>query len=227
MKSTMDRYMTEEVAEQLLNNTYTELAGGTQKEVTVLFTHVSNYTSLAEGLSLSLLHGLLNQLFDVLVSATFQYQGTVDKFIGADLMAVYGSPLPLTDHAWMAVQSALLMHRGIQTFNEARTLRNQATLDIRIGINSGVAMSGNIGSSQRMEFTVIGHEVNFAKHLSQLAYYPDDKVLIGENTYQLCTERLQAREVGTIRLNPQGAAAKVYGLVGNELIMPNNPAAPE
>lgn len=227
LRSSMYRYMSEEVAEQLLNDTYEDSAGGTQKEVSVLFTHVSNYTSLAEGLSLPLLHDLLNQLFEVLVSVTFKYQGIVDKFIGADLMAVYGSLLPLEDHAWMAVQSAFLMHEAVRRFNEARTLSNQATLDVRIGINSGVAMSGNIGSSKRMEFTVIGHEVNFARHLSQLAHYPGYKVLMGENTYHLCTGRFQAREVDTIRLNLQGATAKVYGFVGDELIMSNNPAAPE
>jgi len=213
LRSMMSRYMSEDLTEQLLNSTEINCLTGTPVEASVLFTHLSNYNSLAENLSLQALHELLNQLFEILIDAVFQHQGVVNQFIGADVMAVYGAPSLIEDSAWMAVQSALSVHTALQKFNEFRRLRNQESLDVRIGINSGEVISGNIGSSRRMEFTVVGHEVNLARHLSQLCQYSGYKTLIGENTRRLCIGRFHATLIDTVKLDPQGTSTNVYGVV--------------
>ena len=227
LRSAMYRYIPKELADELLSSTDDHRRGGMPKEVSILFTHVFNYNFLAEGLSVQVLHALLNELFEYLVDDVFRYQGIVDKYIGADLMAVYGSTAPLEHHAWRAVQSALSMHRALQEFNATRILRNQLTLDVGIGINSGVVIPGNIGSSKRMEFTVIGHEVNVARYVSQLDHYPGYRILMGEKTYHMCAGRFQARLVDTFRLNLQGESVKVYGLAEDEMLMFNNLTALE
>jgi adenylate cyclase len=214
LKSTMYRYMTQELAEQLLENPDAAKMGGDRKEVTVLFSDIRSYTTLTENLMAEEVVELLNQYFEAMVDAVFTYKGTLDKYIGDAIMAVYGSPLPLDEHEWMAVQTALEMRYRLQLFNERRQQEGHTPISIGIGINSDVVISGNIGSSRRMEFTAIGDGVNLCSRLEGASKLYGTDIVISESTYQPCADRVWARELDYIRVKGKSNPVAVYELLG-------------
>ncbi|MDJ0519277.1 MAG: GAF domain-containing protein, partial [Trichodesmium sp. MO_231.B1] len=154
MKNAMYRYMTPGVAEQVMALGEDALLEGERKEVTILFSDIRGYTSITENLEASEVVKLLNEYFETMVEAVFNHEGTLDKFIGDALMAVFGAPLSLENHALMAVKTALDMRHRLREFNLSRP--NETQFKIGIGISSGEVVSGNIGSQKRMDYTVIG-----------------------------------------------------------------------
>lgn len=193
LKSTMYRYMTQELAEQLMENPDAAKMGGDRKAVSVLFSDIRSYTSLTENLKAEEVVEMLNEYFESMVDAVFSFKGTLDKYIGDAIMAVFGSPLPLADHEWMAVQSALEMRQRLVAFNLNRTEKNQDIIRIGIGINSDTVISGNIGSSKRMEFTAIGDGVNLGSRLESASKIYGTDIIISGNTYKPCASRIRAR----------------------------------
>lgn len=214
LKSTMYRYMTQELAEQLLENPDAAKMGGDRKEVTVLFSDIRSYTTLTESLRAEEVVEMLNEYFESMVDAVFEYKGTLDKYIGDAIMAVFGSPLPLADHQWMAVQTALEMRERLTAFNAKRARQQQHPIRIGIGINSDSVISGNIGSSKRMEFTAIGDGVNLGSRLEGASKQYGTDIVISENTYEPCKERIWARQLDYIRVKGKDKPVKVYELVG-------------
>ncbi|WP_448561849.1 GAF domain-containing protein [Trichothermofontia sp.] len=214
LKSTMYRYMTQELAEQLLENPDAAKMGGDRKEVTVLFSDIRSYTTLTESLSAEEVVEMLNKYFEAMVDAVFAYKGTLDKYIGDAIMAVFGSPLPLEDHEWMAVQTAVEMRHRLALFNEERIAHNYLPIRIGIGINSDVVISGNIGSSKRMEFTAIGDGVNLGSRLESASKIYGTDIVISEMTYRPCADRVWARELDYITVKGKTKPVAVYELIG-------------
>jgi adenylate cyclase len=214
LKSTMYRYMTQELAEQLLENPDAAKMGGDRKEVTVLFSDIRSYTSLTESLKAEEVVDMLNDYFELMVDAVFLHKGTLDKYIGDAIMAVYGSPLPLDTHEWMAVQTALEMRKRLTLFNSKRIEKQQKPIKIGIGINSDTVISGNIGSSKRMEFTAIGDGVNLGSRLEGATKIYGTDIVISENTYKPCQDQLWARELDYIRVKGKDKPVRVYELLG-------------
>jgi adenylate cyclase len=157
---------------------------------------------------------MLNEYFESMVEAVFQYKGTLDKYIGDAIMAVYGSPLPLQQHAWMAVQTSIEMRHRLQELNVRRQAANKPKIHIGIGINSDIVISGNIGSSKRMEFTAIGDGVNLGSRLESVTKQYGCDIIISENTYQPCKEYIWARELDYIRVKGRNESVAIYELVG-------------
>ncbi|NJO39835.1 MAG: GAF domain-containing protein [Cyanobacteria bacterium CRU_2_1] len=211
LKSTMYRYMTQELAEQLLSSGDAKL-GGDRKEVSVLFSDIRSYTTLTESMEAEEVVTMLNEYFETMVDAVFRYKGTLDKYIGDAIMAVFGSPLPLDDHAWMAVQTALEMRRRLKDFNADRSEKRK--INIGIGINSDSVISGNIGSSKRMEFTAIGDGVNLGSRLEGASKIYGTDIVISENTYAPCADRVWARELDCIRVKGKNNPVSIYELIG-------------
>ncbi len=211
LKSTMYRYMTQELAEQLLSSGDAKL-GGDRKDVSVLFSDIRSYTTLTESMEAEEVVAMLNDYFETMVDAVFAYKGTLDKYIGDAIMAVFGSPLPLDDHAWMAVQTALEMRSRLALFNAARP--DHRKIKIGIGINSDSVISGNIGSSKRMEFTAIGDGVNLGSRLEGASKHYGCDIVLSENTYRPCADRIWARELDRIRVKGKTQPVSIYELVG-------------
>lgn len=219
MKSTMYRYLTPHVAEQVMAIGEDTLMVGERKEVTVLFSDIRGYTTLTENLGASEVVSLLNQYFETMVEAVFNYEGTLDKFIGDALMAVFGAPLPLTEnHAWRAVQSALDMRQRLAEFNKRRIIQAQPQIRIGIGISSGEVVSGNIGSHKRMDYTVIGDGVNLSSRLEGVTKEYGCDIILSEFTYQLCSDRIWARQLDKIRVKGKHKAVHIYELIGDRTI---------
>jgi len=211
LKSTMYRYMSQELAEQLLSSGQTNL-GGDRKDVTVLFSDIRSYTTLTETMAAEDVVTMLNAYFETMVEAVFNFKGTLDKYIGDAIMAVFGSPLALDNHAWMAVQSSIEMRHRLAVFNASRTDKEQ--IKIGIGINSDSVISGNIGCSKRMEFTAIGDGVNLGSRLESASKQYGCDIVMSESTYRPCADRVWARELDWIRVKGKNQPVSVYELVG-------------
>ena len=216
MKATMYRYLSPRVAEQVMVLGEDGLMEGERKEVTVLFSDIRGYTTLTENLGAQEVVSLLNQYFETMVEAVFNHEGTLDKFIGDALMAVFGAPLTLTEnHAWKAVQAALDMRQRLKEFNQRRVIQEQPQIQIGIGICSGEVVAGNIGSHKRMDYTVIGDGVNLSARLEGVTKEYGCDIILSESTYQLCRDRVWVRQLDKIRVKGKNQAVTIYELIGD------------
>ncbi|MEH2156323.1 GAF domain-containing protein [Nostoc sp.] len=213
LKSTMYRYMTQELAEELLKLDDAKL-GGDRKEVSILFSDIRGYTTLTENLEAEEVVSMLNEYFESMVEAVFKHKGTLDKYIGDAIMAVFGSPLPLEEHAWMAVQTSLEMRHRLHEFNQRRYADDKPRIKIGIGINSDTVISGNIGSSKRMEFTAIGDGVNLGSRLESVSKQYGCDIIISHNTFKPCQDNIWARELDYIRVKGRNEPVAIYELLG-------------
>ncbi|MGF1567655.1 MAG: GAF domain-containing protein [Nodosilinea sp.] len=213
MKSTLYRYMTPGVADRVMALGDDLLMKGERKEVTVLFSDIRGYTTLTENLEADRVVEMLNAYFETMVEAVFNFEGTLDKFIGDALMAVFGAPLPLSNHAWAAVQAALDMRQRLIQFNAHRLDKNQPEIRIGIGISSGEVVSGNIGSQRKMEYTVIGDGVNLSSRLEGVTKEYGCDIVISEYTYSLCRDKIWVRELDRIQVKGKRRAVNLYELI--------------
>jgi adenylate cyclase len=149
------------------------------------------------------------------VEAVFHCEGTLDKFIGDALMAVFGAPLPLSNHAWSAVKSALDMRRRLVLFNRDRLDKGQPELRVGIGLSSGEVVSGNIGSQRKMDYTVIGDGVNLSARLESITKQYGCDIVLSEHTYERCKDKIWVRELDLIRVKGKLEPVKIYELIGD------------
>ncbi|TVU54365.1 MAG: GAF domain-containing protein [Arthrospira sp. PLM2.Bin9] len=213
VKNLIYRYMTPAVAESLLASGEIKL-GGTRKHVTVLFSDIRSYTTLTEKLQAEEVVSMLNEYFEEMVDTVLNHQGTLDKYIGDALMAVFGSPAPLPDHQWMAVQAAVEMRYRLIEFNDLRVSKGLMPIKIGMGLHSDEVISGNIGSSKRMELTSIGDGVNLASRLEGTSKQYGTDIVISENTYLPNADRLIVRELDFITVKGKSQPVRIYELVG-------------
>ncbi len=212
IKNLMYKYMTPEVAESLLASGETGL-GGKRKQVSVLFSDIRSYTTLTEKLQAEEVVTMLNAYFEEMVDAVFTFGGTLDKYIGDALMAVFGSPAPLEDHEWLAMQAAIDMRARLEKFNEDRVKEGKLAISIGMGIHSDEVVSGNIGSSKRMELTSIGDGVNLASRLEGTSKQYGVDLVISEQTYHRYADRVIVRELDFITVKGKTQPVTIYELV--------------
>ncbi len=215
VKTTLYRYMTPSVADRVMALGEDVLMVGERKDVTVLFSDIRGYTTLTETLEAAQVVSMLNEYFETMVESVFHCEGTLDKFIGDALMAVFGAPLPLENHAWSAVRSALDMRRRLVIFNKERVRQDQPELRIGIGLSSGEVVSGNIGSQRKMEYTVIGDGVNLSSRLESITKQYGCDIVLSEHTYELCRDKIWVRELDLIRVKGKLEPVKIYELIGD------------
>ena len=222
LKTTMYRYMTQELAEQLLADGSAKM-GGDRKEVSVLFSDIRGYTSLSEVLSAEDVVSMLNEYFETMVESVLIHKGTLDKYIGDAIMAVFGTPLALPDHAWLAVQTAIDMRYRLKEFNAKRVEKlkpkdqkefDLVNIKIGIGVNSDSVISGNIGCTKRMEFTSIGDGVNLGSRLEGTSKVYGTDIIISETTYKSCADRIWTRELDRIQVKGKNQPISIYEVYG-------------
>lgn len=147
----------------------TPALGGEEKDVTILFCDIRRFTALAEEMPATQVVELLNTFFSRMIQVVLAHGGTVDKLMGDSVMALFGVPRPAETDPLRAVRCALAMHQALAELNQERAIRQQPPIEMGIGINSGSVVAGNIGSIDRMEYTVIGDNVNIAARLQGIA----------------------------------------------------------
>jgi adenylate cyclase len=185
--------------------------GGERSEVTLLFSDIRNFTTLAAGMDTEDVLEMLNQCFSVSADSIFKFDGTIDKFIGDAVLAVFGSPDPDPQQHGNALRAALKMQEAMAQLNRQRTGRGQKTCEIGIGIHCGEVLHGFVGAAERMEFTVIGDVVNRTSRYCSAA--KAGEILISPELYQRVWQRVEASQT-TIQTKHEGPlpAYRVKGL---------------
>jgi adenylate cyclase len=207
------RYSSPAVVERILEapGSATSLMVADEGEISVVFADLTGFTTMAERLPPSEVVLILNQVFERLTSAVFALDGTLDKFRGDGMMAFFGAPLAMPDHAERAVEAALRMQEALEALNEAR--QGVRPIRMRIGVNSGSAVIGDIGSPQRKDYTVIGDVVNIASRLESSVAQPG-QVVIGEATWQAAQNRFHADALEAVMLKGKRKSVQPYLITG-------------
>ena len=214
LEKILTRWQSPEVVREILADTSRLRLGGVRSTVTVLFADLSGFTPFSETRPPEAVMDVLNQAFSRLTEIVFKHQGTLDKFIGDCLMAFFGAPISSGHDAVSAVRAALEMRAA---FNELKGQwgDERAQLGLAIGVNTGEAIVGNVGSDRRMEYTVIGDTVNVAARLQDKAVA--GQILIGEATYAEVVaevgDLLVCRELKDIALKGREQALAIHEVI--------------
>lgn len=181
------------------------------KEASVLFADIVGFTTMSERMSPSAVALVLNDYLSRMTDVIFKWEGTLDKYIGDAIMAVFGAPLDMKDHASRCIRAALEMRERLEEFNAER--KEGPLLRIRIGINSGKVVAGEIGSINKKEYTVLGDTVNTASRLESSVAKPM-MIVIGENTYEAVKGQFEVRSLDKFKLKGKEIEVQVYEVLG-------------
>ncbi|MEW6557842.1 MAG: adenylate/guanylate cyclase domain-containing protein [Elusimicrobiota bacterium] len=208
----LQRYISPRLVEEIIGGKKIPTLGGTKTKATVLFTDIRNFTTLSEGLDTDDILALLNKHFSAMTDILFKYDGTLDKYIGDGLMAVFGVPFCKEDDALRAVKCAIEMQNTIIRTNEIARERGEIIIGVGIGINTGEVTAGNMGSPERMEYTVIGDTVNTSSRIVSRA--ASGQILINETTYREVKDLIDADLVGNIEVKGKRKPLSLYLVKG-------------
>lgn len=210
VKQLFSRYVAKDVYDQLLADPSRARLGGTRRHMTVLFSDMRGFTALTEkGLPEDIV-AQLNEYFTRMVKVLFENRGTLDKFVGDMVMALFGAPLEDQDHAEHAVQAALAMVRALDVLNAEWESFGQPRLDIGIGINTGDMVAGNIGSASIMSYTVIGDAVNLGARLESLNKEYGTRIIISEATRSRLKGQYDIRPLGSVTVKGKSRAVAIF-----------------
>jgi adenylate cyclase len=196
LRKTFEAYFPPKVVERIIANPSLIASAGERKELTILFSDIAGFTKRASTLPPDLIQAFLNEYFEAMIDIVFRYEGTVDKFMGDGLMVFCGDPEPQPDHALRCVRMAVDMQTAIREISARWEGRGDGALHVRIGINTGVVVVGNMGSARRLSYTVLGSDVNLAQRLESNA--PLDGILISRRTNELLGGAIPTRPAGRI-----------------------------
>jgi adenylate cyclase len=208
IKRAFARYVAREVVEELLKDPGRLVLSGERRDVTVLFCDIRGFTPLTERLSPEGVVLLLNDFYDLMIDATFREEGTLDKFLGDAVMAVFGAPIAHPDHPMRAIRTALAMREGVERLSKRRIRGGTDPITVGIGINTGEAVAGTVGTEERMEYTVVGDSVNLASRLESAA--KPMQILMSGRTYRDVKAFVEVRSLGLLRLRGKEDEVDVY-----------------
>jgi len=210
LQTLLGRYVSETVAAEIIASPERHLRlGGEKCEVTVLFADLRGFTPVAEALEAQEVVDILNAYLTRVVDAVFAHGGTLDKFRGDGVLAVFGAPVAHEDDPACAVRCALDLQTAMKSLTFAA--RPELRLHLGIGINTGEVIAGTIGSDRRMDYTVVGHEVNVAARFESNA--GPGQVLITGSTYERVRDLVEVRELGTLRVKGSGQGIPAFDVV--------------
>jgi adenylate cyclase len=210
------RYVPAELVRQLIQTGEGATLGGHKRELTVFFSDIAGFTTVAEQMGPEELMLHLSEYFDELTRILGDEKGTVDKYIGDGIMAFWGAPLPDEDHAGRACQAALRCQEGIRELNRKWAEAGKIALPTRIGLSTGETVVGNVGSSERINYTVMGDNVNLASRLEGVNRLYATQILVSPATYERTSDRFWFRPVDIIAVKGKTAQTTVYELVGRK-----------
>ena len=197
MKSTMSRYIDPGIADQLMSKG-TDIMGGQETEATLLFSDIRGFTTITESLGAQGTVSLLNEYFDIMVEAISEQGGMVDKFIGDAIMAGFGIPIAHDDDEDRGVRAGINMIKRLWEWNEQREKEGKMPVDMGLGLNTDKVVSGNIGSSKRMDYTMIGDGVNLAARLESACKAYSARILISDYTFKKLKGTYQIRYIDDV-----------------------------
>ena len=211
IKSLFSRYTAPEIINKLLTSPGEVTLGGEKKELTILFADIRGFTKISENLEPEKVVEILNEALTIMVKAIFKYRGTLDKFIGDCVMAVFGAPLPQPNHAEAAVRTAVEIQEEIKKIERKWLALIGRKIEAGIAINTGEVIIGNIGSPERMDYTAIGDAVNLTARLEEIA--AEGEIVISGNTYSLVKNLVDCRKMEPITVRGKKNPIAVYKVV--------------
>jgi class 3 adenylate cyclase len=203
------RYVSPTVVDRLVHGGDDLALGGKRHDVTVLFADIRGFTSFSESMRSEELIEILNQYLALAVEAVLNQEGTLDKFMGDAVMALFNVPLPQPDHALRAVRTAVVMQQAMVDFNADSS--NTSCLSFGIGIHMGQAVVGNIGTVQQMNYTAIGDTVNLAKRLQENAQ--GGQIILSQDVYDAVKDHVIVEDLGPMAVKGRTAEVHSYLLI--------------
>ena len=213
IKGMFSQYVSKSVVNELIANPNKLQLGGEKKNLTILFSDIAGFTTFAEKKQpeelVSFINEFLNEMSDIII----ENEGTLDKYLGDAVMAFWGAPLEIKNHAEKACMTALQMQNKLAQLRERWMKSGEAPIYIRIGINTGDVIVGNIGGAKRFDYTVLGDDVNLASRLEGANKEYGTNIMIGGATYELVKEKFYVRQLDVIKVKGKTEPTKVYELI--------------
>ena len=215
-KRAFQRFVSPEVVEQIMDNPAALQFGGEVRSLTVLFTDIRDFTGFTERHQPQEVVQMLHEYLTRMVDQVLEQQGTLDKFIGDAVMAIFGAPLPQPDHAERACRAALGMIRELDTLQARWAAEGREPFRMGVGINTGEMVVGNLGSEQLFDYTVVGDGVNLAARLESLnkEYKTTNPIIISESTYLAAKDVLDVVRLGEVTVKGKSRPVVIYELLG-------------
>src|SRR5450432_3562063 len=211
-RAQFQRLLSPNLVDQVVQGKLQLEKGGVLSEVTLLFSDIRGFTSMSESREPEEIVRMLNEYFELMVDVIFKYEGTLDKFVGDEVIALFGAPVPMQNAELKAAQCALDMMRVLSEWNRTRAAEGQNEIKIGIGINTGIVVTGAIGSSRALQYTAIGDAVNTASRLCSVA--EAGQIILSEATYRTMIEDVAAVPLPPVRVKGKAEELRVYNAVG-------------
>ena len=212
VRSNFERYFAPNIAAEIAQQEAVVPLGGERRPITILFSDIRGFTSMAESMGPDAIAQLLTEYFSEMVEIVFEHGGTLDKFVGDAIMALWGAPIAHADDADRALRAAVAMQRGVTRLNEQWALAGRPEIGVGIGINYGEVFAGNIGSHRRLEYTVIGDAVNVANRLCSEA--GPGEILVSEALCQVVKDHADYEYLPAMALRGRTRSVQVYRVKG-------------
>lgn len=213
-RAQFQRLLSPKLVEQLVSGQLHLEKVGELREVSMLFSDIRGFTAMSEKSKATEIVAMLNEYFEQQVDILFRYNGTLDKYVGDELIGLFGAPVAQPDAAWLAVQCALDMQIALRQFNEERVKKGLDPVHIGIGINTGMVVSGMIGSSRTMQYTVIGDAVNTAARLCSLA--KPGEIIVSETTLAAVASKVEVIALPPTKVKGKAQALRIYNVIGRK-----------
>lgn len=211
-KQDLSRFLSPDVVDKIMREGATLSHGGERTLATSLFCDIRGFTSISERLTPQEVVSMLNEHFTAMTEIIFKFQGSINKFMGDAVMAVFGAPIAIGDDAANAVRAAFAMMKKNEELNRLRAQEQRPEFQIGIGIDTGYVSAGYVGSPMRLEYTVIGDRVNTASRFCGMA--KPGQIIIGHDTWLAAKENVEVRPIGTVVLKGKGEPVQAYEVLG-------------
>ena len=216
IRQAFQHYVSPEIVKKISEDPELLKLGGEKRGVTLLFSDVAGFTAVSESTTPEELVKWLNEYMDEMSSIILDHGGTIDKYIGDAMMVFWNAPLDQPDHAVRACQAALKMQQRLSELNNAWEKEGRPRLDTRIGLNTGAVIVGNMGSSKRFDYTVLGDNVNLASRLEGINKYYGTSIMISFSTFLLAGEFVKARQLDYIKVKGKTEPVAILELLGGK-----------
>lgn len=210
LRAMLSRYVGHNVVQKLMHGDVGMPLQNEQRQVTILFADIRSFTSISESMQPQEVVEMLNEFFGAMVDVIFRHHGVLDKFIGDQIMALFGV-LPCDNAPSQAVAAAIEMQESLRRLMAVRAGQGKPTFHMGIGINTGEVIVGNVGADNRMDYTVIGDAVNVAARLERVA--GADTIIVGEASYPYCRDHFQLRKRDDIKVKNRHGSVASYEVV--------------
>lgn len=211
-RAQISRLIAPSVVEQVVKGELVIEKGGRLSELTMLFSDIRGFTTMSDGRPAEEVVNTLNEYFEVMVDVLFQYHGTLDKFVGDEIIGLFGAPIPIADAPYKAVVCALAMMQALAEFNRTRAAENLEAIRIGIGINTGQVITGSIGSTRALQYTAIGDAMNVASRLVNIAQAGE--IIISDHTHRHVAHLIEAQALPPVRVKGKAEELRVYRVLG-------------